>query len=159
MKRYQIITHDISCGYDEKLDFRTYREAQEAAKRYKEEWEEVFIVALPEIKVLKIYDGIKANGRRPYSWERFPFLYRDRAHQENDGDRNGRISQQGAPKMQFRVNVPNRNILPFAIAYAPYIISWTEEWFGDRVFTVDAPDNVREEIAGLTKENIEIIAN
>ena len=80
MKRYQIITHDTSCGYDEKSDFRTYREAQEAAKRYKEEWEEVFIVAMPEIRVLKIYDDIKANGRRPYSWERFPFLYRDRQH-------------------------------------------------------------------------------
>lgn len=75
MKTYQIITYARESGYDEKQDCRTYKEARETAERYIKEWDEVYIIAMPEIKIMKIYDCIKPSGRRPYSGERFPFLY------------------------------------------------------------------------------------
>ena len=43
------------------------------------------------------------------------------------------------------------------IAYAGYIKSWHEGWFDDRVFELEAPQEIYDEIAGLKEEFIEIL--
>lgn len=49
------------------------------------------------------------------------------------------------------------NVSAFMIAYASYIVKWEQGWFDDRIFTLDAPTSVYEEISGLAEEFIEII--
>lgn len=57
----------------------------------------------------------------------------------------------------FHVNVIGCNVSAFMIAYASYIVKWEQGWFDDRIFTLDAPTSVYEEISGLAEEFIEII--
>ena len=57
----------------------------------------------------------------------------------------------------FQVNVIGFNIPVFMINYASYIIKWEQSWFDDRIFTLNAPDEVYNEISGLTEEFIEIV--
>ena len=57
----------------------------------------------------------------------------------------------------FRVNVIGCNILAFTLAYSAYITKWEQGWFDDRVFTLNAPVEVYNEIDELTEECIEII--
>lgn len=57
----------------------------------------------------------------------------------------------------FQVNVIGFNAPVFMINYASYITKWEQGWFDDRIFTLNAPDEVYEEISGLTEEFIEII--
>lgn len=58
---------------------------------------------------------------------------------------------------EFSVNVIGCNIVPFTLAYTGYIKRWHEGWFNDRVFELAAPQEVYNEIAGLTEECIEIM--
>lgn len=57
----------------------------------------------------------------------------------------------------FRVNVIGFNVPVFMINYASYIIKWEHGWFDDRIFTLNAPAEVYDEISGLTEECIEIL--
>lgn len=57
----------------------------------------------------------------------------------------------------FKVNVVGFNVKIFMIAYAEYIKSWHESWFDDRVFELEAPQEIYDEIAGLKDECIEIL--
>lgn len=57
----------------------------------------------------------------------------------------------------FRVNVTGCNVETFMINYAGYIKSWHEGWFDDRVFELEAPQEIYDEIAGLKEECIEIL--
>lgn len=57
----------------------------------------------------------------------------------------------------FSVNVIGYNIVPFTIAYAGYIKSWHEGWFDDRVFVLEAPQDIYDEINNLKEECIEIL--
>ena len=43
------------------------------------------------------------------------------------------------------------------IAYAGYIKSWHESWFDDRVFELQAPQEIYDEIDNLKEEFIEIL--
>lgn len=57
----------------------------------------------------------------------------------------------------FSVNVIGFNVETFMINYADYIKSWHEDLFGDRVFELEAPQEIYDEIAGLKEELIEIL--
>ncbi len=57
----------------------------------------------------------------------------------------------------FSVWVVGYNVKAFMIAYAPYIKRWHEAWFNERVFDMEAPKEVRDEIADLKEEFIEIM--
>ena len=43
------------------------------------------------------------------------------------------------------------------ISYAGYIKSWHEGWFDDRVFELEAPQEIYDEIDNLKEEMIEIL--
>lgn len=58
---------------------------------------------------------------------------------------------------KFRVNVIGFNVEAFMIAYAGYIKSWHEGWFHDRVFELEAPQEIYDEIDDLKEELIEIL--
>lgn len=57
----------------------------------------------------------------------------------------------------FSVNVIGFNVETFMIRYAGYIKSWHESWFNDRVFKLQAPQEICDEIAELKEEFIEIL--
>ena len=57
----------------------------------------------------------------------------------------------------FKVNVIGCNVETFMIAYAGYIKSWHEGWFDDRVFELEAPQEIYDEIDNLKEELIEIL--
>lgn len=57
----------------------------------------------------------------------------------------------------FSVNVVGFNVETFMINYAGYIKSWHEDWFGDRVFELEAPQEIYDEIDNLKEEFIEIL--
>jgi hypothetical protein len=57
----------------------------------------------------------------------------------------------------FSVNVIGFNVETFMINYADYIKSWYEDWFGDRVFELEAPQEIYDEIDNLKEEMIEIL--
>lgn len=57
----------------------------------------------------------------------------------------------------FTVNVIGYNVETFMILYACYIMAWHEGWYDDRVFELEAPQEIYDEIAGLKEECIEII--
>jgi len=57
----------------------------------------------------------------------------------------------------FRVNVIGFNVETFMINYAGYIKSWHEGWFDDRVFELEAPQEIYDEIDNLKEELIEIL--
>ena len=57
----------------------------------------------------------------------------------------------------FEVNVIGFNVKNFMIAYAGYIKSWHESWFNDRVFELQAPQEIYDEIDNLKEEFIEIL--
>ena len=57
----------------------------------------------------------------------------------------------------FRVNVIGYNVETFMINYASYIKSWHEGWYDDRVFELEAPQEIYDEIDNLKEECIEIL--
>ena len=57
----------------------------------------------------------------------------------------------------FTVNVVGFNADTFFIVYADYIKSWHEGWFDDRVFELEAPQEIYDEIDNLKEELIEIL--
>jgi len=57
----------------------------------------------------------------------------------------------------FSVNVIGFNVETFMITYAGYIKSWHEGWFDDRVFELEAPQEIYDEIDNLKEEMIEIL--
>ena len=57
----------------------------------------------------------------------------------------------------FRVNVVGFNADTFRDNYSEYIKSEHEGWFDDRVFELEAPQEIYDEIAGLREELIEIL--
>lgn len=57
----------------------------------------------------------------------------------------------------FQVNVIGCNVLAFMLAFSNYIVKWEQGWFEDRIFTLNAPAEVYDEISGLTEECIEIL--
>lgn len=57
----------------------------------------------------------------------------------------------------FSVNVIGFNVETFMIAFAGYIKSWHEGRFDDRVFELEAPQEIYEEISNLKEECIEIV--
>ena len=57
----------------------------------------------------------------------------------------------------FQVNVIGFNVPAFKINYSSCIIKWEQGWFDDRIFTLNALDEVYDEISGLTEECIEIL--
>ena len=58
---------------------------------------------------------------------------------------------------KFSVNEIGFNVETFMVIYAGYIKSWHEGWFDDRVFELEAPQEIYDEIADLTEECIEIL--
>lgn len=58
---------------------------------------------------------------------------------------------------KFRVNVIGCNVVAFTIAFAGYIKSWSEGWFDDRVFALEAPQEIYDQIDNLREECIEIL--
>jgi hypothetical protein len=57
----------------------------------------------------------------------------------------------------FSVNVIGFNVETFMINYAGYIKSWHEGWFDDRVFELEAPQEIYDEIDNMKVELIEIM--
>lgn len=57
----------------------------------------------------------------------------------------------------FSVNVIGCNVETFMTTYAGYIKSWHEGWYDDRVFVLEAPQEIYDEIADLKQECIEIL--
>ena len=57
----------------------------------------------------------------------------------------------------FRVNVNSVFVTAFFVAYAGYITNWRISWFNDRIFTLQAPEFIYNEICGLSDHFIEII--
>lgn len=57
----------------------------------------------------------------------------------------------------FRVNVVGFNADTFRENYSEYIKSEHEGWFDDRVFELQAPQEIYDEIAELKEELIEIL--
>lgn len=57
----------------------------------------------------------------------------------------------------FSVNVVGFNVETFMINYADYIKSWHECWYEDRVFELEAPQEIYDEIDNLKEEFIEIL--
>lgn len=59
-------------------------------------------------------------------------------------------------KVSFSVSVIGCNADTFQENYGEYIQAFRNDWFGNKVFFLDAPQSVKEEIAGLNEEGIEI---
>ena len=57
----------------------------------------------------------------------------------------------------FRVNVVGFNADQFRDNYSEYIKSEHEGWFDDRVFELEAPQEIYDEIDNLKEELIEIL--
>lgn len=57
----------------------------------------------------------------------------------------------------FKVNVVGFNANTFRDNYSEYIKSEYDSWFDDRVFVLEAPQEIYDEIAGLKDECIEIL--
>ena len=58
--------------------------------------------------------------------------------------------------VRFRVSVIGCNSDTFQENYGEYIQAFRDGMMGDKVFFLDAPEDVKDEIAGLNEEGIEI---
>lgn len=58
---------------------------------------------------------------------------------------------------KFSVYVIGCNVKTFIIAFAGYIKSWHKGWFNDRVFELEALQEIYDEIDNLKEEFIEIL--
>lgn len=59
-------------------------------------------------------------------------------------------------KVSFSVSVIGCNADTFLLNYGEYIQAFRNDGFGNKVFFLDAPQSVKDEIAGLNEEGIEI---
>lgn len=60
----------------------------------------------------------------------------------------------GTPCELFTVSVVGYNRSPFCLSYIEYIVAAAPAWYEDYYYTLYAPAEVRQEIAGLEEEGI-----
>lgn len=64
----------------------------------------------------------------------------------------------GTPCEMFTVSVVGYNRSPFCLNYIEYIVAAAPAWYDDYYYALCAPEEVRQEIAGLEEEGITIEA-
>lgn len=70
-QKYHIVTyHPIWNGYDDKEDLNTMSEVSKAARDYlKENYDTVYVFNEFTGCLVRVFDALNKNGRKPYSFE------------------------------------------------------------------------------------------